>query len=267
MKNLLEIKEITKVFGEGTVNEKVALNSVSLTLREGDFVTVIGNNGAGKSTLLNCIAGVHNVDKGSIVLDGKDITRLSEHKRARWMGRVFQDPLKGTAFDMTIEENLAIAYYKNKSRGLSPGITSKDRELFREKLSMLEMGLEDKMTQKVKLLSGGQRQALTLFMAAITEPELLLLDEHTAALDPKTAAKVLETTETIVNRDHLTTLMITHNMRDAIAHGNRLIMMMDGRIILDIRGEEKKKLTVEDLLHQFEIVSGVQFASDKAILG
>ena len=212
MKNLLEIKEITKVFGEGTVNEKVALNSVSLTLREGDFVTVIGNNGAGKSTLLNCIAGVHNVDKGSIVLDGKDITRLSEHKRARWMGRVFQDPLKGTAFDMTIEENLAIAYYKNKSRGLSPGITSKDRELFREKLSMLEMGLEDKMTQKVKLLSGGQRQALTLFMAAITEPELLLLDEHTAALDPAAASKVLALTDRFSEDPKLCTLMITHNM-------------------------------------------------------
>lgn len=253
MKNLLEIKEITKVFGEGTVNEKVALNSVSLTLREGDFVTVIGNNGAGKSTLLNCIAGVHNVDKGSIVLDGKDITRLSEHKRARWMGRVFQDPLKGTAFDMTIEENLAIAYYKNKSRGLSPGITSKDRELFREKLSMLEMGLEDKMTQKVKLLSGGQRQALTLFMAAITEPELLLLDEHTAALDPAAASKVLALTDRFAEDPKLCTLMITHNMKDALKHGNRTILMKDGQIMMDISGEERRQMTVEKLIEKFSI--------------
>ena len=253
MKNLLEIKEITKVFGEGTVNEKVALNSVSLTLREGDFVTVIGNNGAGKSTLLNCIAGVHNVDKGSIVLDGKDITRLSEHKRARWMGRVFQDPLKGTAFDMTIEENLAIAYYKNKSRGLSPGITSKDRELFREKLSMLEMGLEDKMTQKVKLLSGGQRQALTLFMAAITGPELLLLDEHTAALDPAAASKVLALTDRFAEDPKLCTLMITHNMKDALKHGNRTILMKDGQIMMDISGEERRQMTVETLIEKFSI--------------
>ena len=253
MKNLLEIKEITKVFGEGTVNEKVALNSVSLTLREGDFVTVIGNNGAGKSTLLNCIAGVHNVDKGSIVLDGKDITRLSEHKRARWMGRVFQDPLKGTAFDMTIEENLAIAYYKNKSRGLSPGITSKDRELFREKLSMLEMGLEDKMIQKVKLLSGGQRQALTLFMAAITGPELLLLDEHTAALDPAAASKVLSLTDRFAEDPKLCTLMITHNMKDALKHGNRTILMKDGQIMMDISGEERRQMTVEKLIEKFSI--------------
>lgn len=253
MKNLLEIKEITKVFGEGTVNEKVALNSVSLTLREGDFVTVIGNNGAGKSTLLNCIAGVHNVDKGSIVLDGKDITRLSEHKRARWLGRVFQDPLKGTAFDMTIEENLAIAYYKNKSRGLSPGITSKDRELFREKLSMLEMGLEDKMTQKVKLLSGGQRQALTLFMAAITGPELLLLDEHTAALDPAAASKVLALTDRFAEDPKLCTLMITHNMKDALKHGNRTILMKDGQIMMDISGEERRQMTVEKLIEKFSI--------------
>ena len=253
MKNLLEIKEITKVFGEGTVNEKVALNSVSLTLREGDFVTVIGNNGAGKSTLLNCIAGVYNVDMGSIVLDGKDITRLPEHKRARWMGRVFQDPLKGTAFDMTIEENLAIAYYKNKSRGLSPGITSKDRELFREKLSMLEMGLEDKMTQKVKLLSGGQRQALTLFMAAITGPELLLLDEHTAALDPAAASKVRALTDRFAEDPKLCTLMITHNMKDALKHGNRTILMKDGQIMMDISGEERRQMTVEKLIEKFSI--------------
>ncbi len=253
MKNLLEIKDITKVFGEGTVNEKVALNSVSLTLREGDFVTVIGNNGAGKSTLLNCIAGVYAIDKGSIVLDDKDITKLPEHKRARWMGRVFQDPLKGTAFDMTIEENLAIAYYKNRSRGLSPGITSKDRELFREKLSMLEMGLEDKMTQKVKLLSGGQRQALTLFMAAITEPKLLLLDEHTAALDPAAASKVLALTDRCAEDPKLCTLMITHNMKDALKHGNRTILMKDGRIVMDISGEEREQMTVEKLIEKFSI--------------
>lgn len=253
MKNLLEIKDITKVFGEGTVNEKVALNSVSLTLREGDFVTVIGNNGAGKSTLLNCIAGVYAIDKGSIVLDDKDITKLPEHKRARWMGRVFQDPLKGTAFDMTIEENLAIAYYKNRSRGLSPGITSKDRELFREKLSMLEMGLEDKMTQKVKLLSGGQRQALTLFMAAITEPKLLLLDEHTAALDPAAASKVLALTDRCAEDPKLCTLMITHNMKDALKHGNRTILMKDGWIVMDISGEEREQMTVEKLIEKFSI--------------
>ena len=253
MKNLLEIKDITKVFGEGTVNEKVALNSVSLTLREGDFVMVIGNNGAGKSTLLNCIAGVYAIDKGSIVLDDKDITKLPEHKRARWMGRVFQDPLKGTAFDMTIEENLAIAYYKNRSRGLSPGITSKDRELFREKLSMLEMGLEDKMTQKVKLLSGGQRQALTLFMAAITEPKLLLLDEHTAALDPAAASKVLALTDRCAEDPKLCTLMITHNMKDALKHGNRTILMKDGRIVMDISGEEREQMTVEKLIEKFSI--------------
>lgn len=253
MKNLLDIKEITKVFGEGTVNEKVALNSVSLTLKEGDFVTIIGNNGAGKSTLLNCIAGVYAIDKGSIVLDEKDITKLPEHKRARWMGRVFQDPLKGTAFDMTIEENLAIAYYKNKSRGLGPGITSKDRELFREKLSMLEMGLEDKMTQKVKLLSGGQRQALTLFMAAITEPKLLLLDEHTAALDPAAASKVLALTDKCAEDPKLCTLMITHNMKDALKHGNRTILMKDGRIVMDISGEERRQMTVEKLIEKFSI--------------
>ena len=253
MKNLLEIKEITKVFGEGTVNEKVAVNSVSLTLKEGDFVTIIGNNGAGKSTLLNCIAGVYAIDKGSIVLDEKDITKLPEHKRARWMGRVFQDPLKGTAFDMTIEENLASAYYKNKSRGLGPGITSKDRELFREKLSMLEMGLEDKMTQKVKLLSGGQRQALTLFMAAITEPKLLLLDEHTAALDPAAASKVLALTDKCAEDPKLCTLMITHNMKDALKHGNRTILMKDGRIVMDISGEERRQMTVEKLIEKFSI--------------
>ena len=253
MKNLLELKGVTKVFGEGTVNEKVALEDINLTLAEGDFVTVIGNNGAGKSTMLNCIAGVHNVDKGSIVLDGRDVTKLPEHKRARWMGRVFQDPLKGTAFDMTIEENLAIAYYKNNARGLSPGITARDRKLFREKLSVLEMGLEDKMTQKVKLLSGGQRQALTLFMAAITEPKLLLLDEHTAALDPAAASKVLALTDKCAEDPKLCTLMITHNMKDALRHGNRTILMKDGKIVMDISGEKRRQMTVESLIEKFSI--------------
>ena len=253
MKNLLELKGVTKIFGEGTVNEKVALEDINLTLAEGDFVTVIGNNGAGKSTMLNCIAGVHNVDKGSIILDGRDITKLPEHKRARWMGRVFQDPLKGTAFDMTIEENLAIAYYKNNARGLSPGITARDRKLFREKLSVLEMGLEDKMTQKVKLLSGGQRQALTLFMAAITEPKLLLLDEHTAALDPAAASKVLALTDKCAEDPKLCTLMITHNMKDALRHGNRTILMKDGKIVMDISGEKRRQMTVENLIEKFSI--------------
>lgn len=253
MKNLLELKGVTKIFGEGTVNEKVALEDINLTLAEGDFVTVIGNNGAGKSTMLNCIAGVHNVDKGSIVLDGRDVTKLPEHKRARWMGRVFQDPLKGTAFDMTIEENLAIAYYKNNARGLSPGITARDRKLFREKLSVLEMGLEDKMTQKVKLLSGGQRQALTLFMAAITEPKLLLLDEHTAALDPAAASKVLALTDKCAEDPKLCTLMITHNMKDALRHGNRTILMKDGKIVMDISGEKRRQMTVESLIEKFSI--------------
>ena len=253
MKNLLELKGVTKIFGEGTVNEKVALEDINLTLAEGDFVTVIGNNGAGKSTMLNCIAGVHNVDKGSIILDGRDVTKLPEHKRARWMGRVFQDPLKGTAFDMTIEENLAIAYYKNNARGLSPGITARDRELFREKLSVLEMGLEDKMTQKVKLLSGGQRQALTLFMAAITEPKLLLLDEHTAALDPAAASKVLALTDKCAEDPKLCTLMITHNMKDALRHGNRTILMKDGKIVMDISGEKRRQMTVENLIEKFSI--------------
>ena len=264
---MLEIRNVYKTFNPGTVNEKQALKGISLTLEDGDFVTVIGGNGAGKSTMLNAVAGVWPVDEGQIIIDGVDVTKLSEHKRAAYLGRVFQDPMTGTAATMGIEENLALAYRRGQHRTLRPGIRRKEREEYRELLKILGLGLEDRLTSKVGLLSGGQRQALTLLMATLKKPKLLLLDEHTAALDPKTAAKELETTETIVNRDHLTTLMITHNMRDAIAHGNRLIMMMDGRIILDIRGEEKKKLTVEDLLHQFEIVSGEQFASDKAILG
>jgi putative ABC transport system ATP-binding protein len=264
---MLEIKNIYKTFNPGTVNEKQALNNVSLTLEDGDFVTVIGGNGAGKSTLLNAIAGVWPVDEGQVLIDGQDVTRLSEHKRAAFLGRVFQDPMNGTAATMGIEENLALALRRGQTRTLRPGIKANEREAYRKLLATLGLGLEDRLTSKVGLLSGGQRQALTLLMATLKKPKLLLLDEHTAALDPKTAAKVLETTDMIVNRDHLTTLMITHNMKDAIAHGNRLIMMMDGQIILDIRGEEKKNLTVEDLLHKFEEVSGEEFANDKAILG
>ncbi len=264
---MLELQNIYKTFNPGTVNEKCALNGVSLKLEDGDFVTVIGGNGAGKSTMLNAIAGVWAVDEGKILIDGVDVTKLSEHKRAKYLGRVFQDPMTGTAATMEIQENLALARRRGRSRGLRPGITRKERESYRELLKILDLGLEDRLTSKVGLLSGGQRQALTLLMATLQRPKLLLLDEHTAALDPRTAAKVLETTERIVNRDHLTTLMITHNMRDAIAHGNRLIMMKDGQIILDIRGEEKQKLTVEHLLHQFEAASGEEFLNDKVILG
>lgn len=264
---MLEIKNVTKIFNAGTVNEKVALDNFSLTLEDGDFVTVIGGNGAGKSTMMNAIAGVWPVDAGQILIDGVDVTKLSEHKRAAFLGRVFQDPMTGTAATMGIEENLALAKRRGRGRFLRSGITRKEREEYKELLKILGLGLEDRMTTKVGLLSGGQRQALTLLMATLQKPKLLLLDEHTAALDPKTAAKVLDTTEYIVNKDRLTTLMITHNMKDAITHGNRLIMLMDGKVILDIRGEEKKNLTVEDLLHKFEEVSGEAFANDKAILG
>ena len=264
---MLEIKNISKTFNPGTVNEKQALRGVSLTLKDGDFVTVIGGNGAGKSTLLNAIAGVWPIDEGQILIDGQDVTKLPEYKRAAFLGRVFQDPMNGTAAKMGIEENLALALRRGQSRTLRPGIKHSERETYKKLLTTLELGLEDRMTSKVGLLSGGQRQALTLLMATLKKPKLLLLDEHTAALDPKTAATVLGTTDKIINRDKLTTLMITHNMRDAIVHGNRLIMMMDGQIILDIRGEEKKNLTVEHLLHKFEEVSGEEFANDKAILG
>ena len=264
---MLEMHGVTKVFYPGTVQEKVALDRLSLTLTQGEFVTVIGGNGAGKSTMQNAICGVWRPDEGKILLDGIDVTGLAEYKRAKYLGRVFQDPMQGTAADMQIEENLALAARRGKRHTLRPGITKAERERYREMLAQLSLGLEDRMGTKVGLLSGGQRQAITLLMAVLQKPKLLLLDEHTAALDPKTAAKVLDTTEKIVNRDHLTTLMITHNMRDAIVHGNRLIMMMEGKIILDIRGEDKKKLTVEDLLHQFELASGEEFASDKALLG
>ena len=263
---MLELKNICKTFNPGTINAKSALNDLSLTLADGDFVTVIGGNGAGKSTMLNAVAGVWPVDSGKIVIDGVDVTGLPEHKRAKYIGRVFQDPMTGTAATMQIEENLALALRRGKPRTLRTGITKGEREQYRELLKLLDLGLEDRLTSKVGLLSGGQRQALTLLMATLQKPKVLLLDEHTAALDPKTAAKVLATTDRIVNRDNLTTIMITHNMKDAIAHGNRLIMLYEGRIVVDVSGEEKKRLTVEDLLGMFEKVSGEQFASDRALL-
>ena len=263
---MLKINNVVKVFNKGTVNEKRALNGINLELKKGDFVTIIGGNGAGKSTMLNMIAGVYPIDSGKIILDGNDISREPEYKRAKYLGRVFQDPMKGTAAGMEIEENLALAYRRGKKRGLKWGITKEEKELFHEKLKLLNLGLEDRMTSKVGLLLGGQRQALTLLMATLLRPELLLLDEHTAALDPKTAKKVLDLTCEIVEQDNLTALMVTHNMRDAIAIGNRLIMMYDGKIIYDISGEEKKNLTVDDLLKKFEVASGEEFANDRMIL-
>ena len=264
---MLKIENIRKVFNAGTVNEKIALNGLSLHLKPGDFVTVIGGNGAGKSTMLNTVAGVYNVDEGKILIDGVDVTHLPEYKRAKFIGRVFQDPMMGTAADMWIEENLALAARRGKPRTLRAGITAKERSYYKEQLKILDLGLEERMTTKVGLLSGGQRQALTLLMATLQKPKLLLLDEHTAALDPKTADKVLEATEKIVQANNLTTLMITHNMRDAIEHGNRLIMMYDGHIVVDISGEEKKKLTVEQLLNLFSQASGSDEVNDKMVLG
>ena len=266
MSEMLKIDNIRKVFNPGTISEKVALDGVNLTLEEGEFVTVIGGNGAGKSTTLNAVAGVWPVDSGKIFIGGDDVTKLPEYRRAQYLGRVFQDPMTGTATTMSIEENMAIAARRGKSRGLSWGITKAEREKYREMLATLNLGLEDRLTSKVGLLSGGQRQAITLLMASIQKPKLLLLDEHTAALDPKTAAKVLEISDKIISENHLTAMMVTHNMRDAIAHGNRLIMMHEGKVILNIAGEEKKKLTVQDLLSQFEKVSGEEFADDKALL-
>ena len=248
---MLDLREISKTFNAGTINEKVALNGLSLHMNEGDFVTVIGSNGAGKSTLLNAIAGTWPVDKGSITIGGVDVTGLPEFKRAGLIGRVFQDPMTGTAPNMQLDENLALAYRRGERRGLRWGVTKAERSLYREQLKTLELGLEDRMRVKVGTLSGGQRQALTLFMATLKKPKLLLLDEHTAALDPATAAKVLELSEKLVSEQHLTCLMITHNMTDAIRYGNRLIMMDAGRIILDISGEEKQRLTKQDLLERF----------------
>lgn len=266
MSEMLKIDNIKKTFNRGTINEKLALNGVNLSLEEGDFVTVIGGNGAGKSTTLNAAAGVWPVDSGKIFIGGDDVTKLSEYKRAKYLGRVFQDPMTGTAATMSIEENMAIAARRGGHRGLTWGITKKERSAYRDMLKTLDLGLEDRLTSKVGLLSGGQRQAITLLMASIKKPKLLLLDEHTAALDPKTAAKVLEISDKIIAEHHLTAMMVTHNMKDAIAHGNRLIMMHEGKVILNISGEDKKKLTVEDLLHQFELVSGEEFANDKALL-
>ncbi len=263
---MLELKDVCKTFNPGTVNAKVALNGLNLTLHDGDFVTVIGGNGAGKSTMLNAIAGTFAVDSGSIVIDGQDVTHLSEHKRAALLGRVFQDPMMGTAPTMQIEENLALAARRGQRRGLKWGITKAERVDYQERLRDLNLGLEDRMTAKVGLLSGGQRQALTLLMATLQQPKLLLLDEHTAALDPRTAAKVLELSDRIVQEHRLTTLMITHNMKDAIAHGNRLIMMDAGQVVVDISGEEKKKLTVPDLLALFSRASGSDEANDKMLL-
>ena len=263
---MLKIENVKKTFNPGTVNEKVALNGLNLHLKEGEFVTVIGGNGAGKSTMLNAVAGVWGVDSGTITIGGVDVTNLPEYKRAKYIGRVFQDPMMGTAATMQIEENLALAARRGKPRTLRAGITKAEREDYIEQLKILDLGLENRMTAKVGLLSGGQRQALTLLMATFQKPDLLLLDEHTAALAPKTAAQVLESTPRIVEKDHLTTMMITHNMRDAIAYGNRLVMMYEGHIVVDVSGEEKKKLTVEQLLNLFSQASGSDEADDKLLL-
>ena len=263
---MLDISNVTKTFNAKTVNERVALNNISLQLKDEDFVTVIGGNGAGKSTLLNAIAGVWPVDSGSIVVDGTDLSGIPEYKRAALLGRVFQDPMMGTAGTMQIEENLALAARRGKKRTLKPGITKEERSFFRERLAELGLGLENRMTAKVGLLSGGQRQALTLLMATLNKPKLLLLDEHTAALDPRTAAKVLELSEKIIKENRLMTLMVTHNMKDAIRYGNRLIMMNEGRVILDISGEEKKQLTIELLMDAFAKASGESFVNDRMLL-
>ena len=263
---MLQIIDIHKTFNAGTINEKRALQGLNLHITPGQFVTVIGGNGAGKSTLMNSVSGAYTVDEGKILIDGVDVTHLPEHKRASFIGRVFQDPMMGTAATMQIEENMALAARRGKIRSLLPGITKRERAFYREQLATLGLGLEDRMTAKVGLLSGGQRQALTLLMATLQQPKLLLLDEHTAALDPKTAAKVLEATQRIVEKNNLTTLMITHNMRDAITYGDRLIMMYEGRVVVDVSGEEKKKLTVEQLLELFSKASGSDEADDKLLL-
>lgn len=263
---MLEIKDVHKTFNAGTINEKVALDGVNLNLNPGDFVTIIGGNGAGKSTTLNAIAGVWPIDQGEIIIDGTDISGLSEHKRATYLGRVFQDPMVGTAATMSIEENMAIAARRGQKRGFGWGITKQERDDFREKLKELDLGLEDRLSSRVGLLSGGQRQAVTLLMATLKKPKLLLLDEHTAALDPKTAAKVLGLSDKLIQENNLTAMMVTHNMKDAIAHGNRLIMMHEGKVIYDVSGEEKKNLHVSDLLAKFEEVSDGEFANDRMML-
>lgn len=263
---MLTITNVRKTFNKGTINEKKALNGINLHLESGDFVTIIGGNGAGKSTMLNMIAGVYPIDSGKILIDGINISREPEHRRAKYIGRVFQDPMRGTAANMEIQENLAMALRRGKIRGLGWGIRNNEKDYYRTALAQLDLGLQTRMTSKVGLLSGGQRQALTLLMATLQKPKLLLLDEHTAALDPKTARKVLELTEKIVNEQELTALMVTHNMKDAIQIGNRLIMMHEGRIIYDVSGEDKKKLQVEDLLEKFETASGEEFANDRMML-
>lgn len=263
---MLKITEVCKTFNKGTINEKKALQGLELHVKPKDFITIIGGNGAGKSTMLNMVAGVYPIDSGSIVLDGVDISRFKEHARAAMLGRVFQDPMRGTASNMEIQENLAMAYRRGKRRGLGWGITAKEKELYHEVLKRLDLGLENRMTSKVGLLSGGQRQALTLLMATLQKPKLLLLDEHTAALDPKTAKKVLDLTQEIVAEQELTAMMVTHNMKDAIQIGNRLIMMLDGRIIYDVEGEEKKRLKVNDLLKKFETAAGEEFSNDRMLL-
>ena len=263
---MLDIKHLSKTFFPGKVNEKKALTDVNLHMEPGDFITIIGGNGAGKSTLLNSIAGVFPIDGGQILIDGVDVSKMPEHKRARYIGRVFQDPMMGTAAGMMIEENLAIASRRGKTPGLSWALKDSDRERFREMLKELDLGLEDRLTSRVGLLSGGQRQALTLLMAAMNQPRILLLDEHTAALDPKTAEKVLNMTQKVIARDHLTSLMITHNMRDALRFGNRLIMMNAGRIVVDVNAEEKAKLTIPDLLALFEKASGSALDNDRMML-
>ena len=263
---MLTITNVRKTFNKGTINEKKALNGINLHLESGDFVTIIGGNGAGKSTMLNMIAGVYPIDSGKIVIDGINISREPEHRRVKYIGRVFQDPMRGTAANMEIQENLAMALRRGKIRGLGWGIRNNEKDYYRTALAQLDLGLQTRMTSKVGLLSGGQRQALTLLMATLQKPKLLLLDEHTAALDPKTARKVLELTEKIVNEQELTALMVTHNMKDAIQIGNRLIMMHEGRIIYDVSGEDKKKLQVEDLLEKFETASGEEFANDRMML-
>ena len=264
---MLKLTDVCKTFGTGTVIEKKALDNLSLEVSEADFITVIGGNGAGKSTLFNCIAGVYPIDKGTVEINGTDVSKVPEFKRSKYIGRVFQDPLKGTAFDMTIEENLAIAYVKDSRHGLLPGVSGKDTKFFRDKLALLELGLEDRMKHKVGLLSGGQRQALTLLMATIVKPKLLLLDEHTAALDPAIAKKVLSLTKSIVESENLTTIMITHNMKSALDYGNRTVMMHEGKIILDIGGAEREAFTVEKLIEQFERKSGEELDNDRMLLG
>ena len=264
---MLKVENISKVFNKDTVNEKKAITGLNLHLNEGDFLTIIGSNGAGKSTLLNCIAGTYQIDDGSIVLDGNDITKLKQFERAKYIARVFQDPLLGTAADMEIQENFSLALHRGEKRNLRYGITNKEKELFKQNLSLLNLHLEDRLTSKVGLLSGGQRQGLTLLMATIKKPSLLLLDEHTAALDPITARNVLEITDKLVNENHITTIMVTHNMQDAIDYGNRLIMMNDGKIIFDISGEQKKKLKKEDLINKFAQITNSELNNDAMLLG